>query len=221
MCAIFGSKNTSKLEVMYDANLPRGTFGTGIMGLYNQNNQQTVKKQGTINFDEIELDNSCDYYVGHVQAPTSANRIWSYDTSHPFESLSWAVLHNGVLTNHNNLIKEFSIDDTNPVDTSVIPNLLQYFVEQCTGECKGYDIIKKTLNCLEGTFALCVIDTDCNDVYIARQGSILHYNDNGDFSTIGGKGFKVVPEGIILMLKDYTNWEVVDHFETKSPFLFL
>jgi glucosamine--fructose-6-phosphate aminotransferase (isomerizing) len=221
MCAIIGSKNTSKLEVMYTANLPRGTFATGIVSLYDHNNQQTIKKQGTIDFDQIQLDESCDYYVGHVQAPTSAKRIWSYDTSHPFESLSWSVLHNGVLTNHEEIRSKHVNWDVNPVDTAVIPNLLQYFTEECTEECPGHEIIKKALNILEGTFALCIIDTDCNDIYLARQGSILHYNDNGDFSTLGGEGFKVVPEGVILMLRDYTTWEVVNHFEVKSPFLFL
>lgn len=221
MCAIFGSKNTSKLEILYAANLPRGTFATGVMCLYDHNNQQTIKKQGVIDFDQIQLDERCDFYIGHVQAPTSAKRTWSYDTSHPFESLSWAVVHNGVLTNHNE-IREKHIDwDLNPVDTAVIPGLLQYFTEECEDECPGHEIIKKALNCLKGTFALCIVDTDCNDIYLARQGSILHYNDQGDFSTLGGKEYKVVPEGTILMLKDHTRWEVVNHFEVKSPFCFL
>lgn len=221
MCAIFGSKNTSKLEVMYVGNLPRGTFATGIVSLYDHNNQQTIKKQGIINFDQIQLDDRCDYHVGHVQAPTSAKRTWSYDTSHPFESLSWTVVHNGVLTNHKQIREKHVNWDTNPVDTAVIPNLLQYFTEKCKDECPGHEIIKKTLNLLEGTFALCIIDTDCNDIYLARQGSILHYNDQGDFSTLGGEGFKVVPEGIILMLKDQNKWEAVNQFEVKSPFLFI
>lgn len=206
---------------MYTANLPRGTFATGIMCLYDQNNQQTIKKQGVIDFDQIELDNRCDYHVGHVQAPTSAKRTWSYDTSHPFETLSWAVIHNGVLTNHKELREKYVQWDTNPVDTAVIPSLLQFFTEKCKNECPGHEIIKEVLNNIEGTFALCIIDTDCNDIYLARQGSILHYNDQGDFSTLGGEGFKVVPEGTILMLKDYTRWEVVNQFEVKSPFLFL
>jgi glucosamine 6-phosphate synthetase-like amidotransferase/phosphosugar isomerase protein len=111
--------------------------------------------------------------------------------------------------------------DVNPVDTAVIPNLLQHFTEECTGECPAHETIKSVLNIIEGTFALCMVDTDSNDVYLARQGSVLHYNDNGDFSTLGGEGFKLVPEGTILMLKDYKSWDIVNHFETKSPFLFL
>lgn len=221
MCAIVGANNSSKFEVLYQANLPRGNFASGLIGLNSGGDQMVLKKRGTIDFDQVQLDDINNYFIGHVQAPTSAKRTWSYDTSHPFESLSWSVVHNGVLTNYKQIRADHIDWDVNPVDTAVIPNLLQHFTEECRGECPAHEVIKRVLNILEGTFALCMVDTDCNDVYIARQGSVLHYNDNGDFSTLGGEGFKIVPEGVILMLKDFTNWEVVNHFEVKSPFLFL
>ena len=221
MCAIIGSNNVSKFEVLYEGNLPRGNFASGVICLYNGNEQQTIKKQGTLDFNEIELDDRCNYYIGHVQAPTSAARHWSYDTSHPFESLSWSVVHNGVLTNWQELVREFADWDVNPVDTAVIPNLLQQFTEECRSECLAVSTVKRVLGRLEGTFALCVVDTDCNEVYIARQGSILHYNDSGDISSLEGEGFKLLPEGVIMVLKDFKKWEIADYFEIKSPFLFL
>lgn len=221
MCAIVGAKTVSKFEVLYDANLPRGNFATGILSLYDDNNQQVIKKQGTLNFDQVQLDERCDYYIGHVQAPTSAKREWSYDTSHPFESLSWSVVHNGVLTNYQEIRAKHLDWDVNPVDTAIIPNLLQHYTEQCSDECPAHEVIKKVLNEIDGTFALAMIDTDSNDVYIARQGSVLHYSDSGEFSTLGGQGFRVLPEGVIMMLKDFSSWEIVNTFEVKSPFLFL
>lgn len=221
MCAIIGSNNVSKFEVLYDGNLPRGNFASGVICLYNGNEQQTIKKQGTLDFNEIELDDRCNYYIGHVQAPTSAARHWSYETSHPFESLSWSVVHNGVLTNWQELVREFADWDVNPVDTAVIPNLLQQFTEECRSECLAVSTVKRVLGRLEGTFALCVVDTDCNEVYIARQGSILHYNDSGDISSLEGEGFKLLPEGVIMVLKDFKKWEIADYFEIKSPFFFL
>lgn len=221
MCAIIGTKSVSKFEVLYDANLPRGNFATGILSLYDGNNQQIIKKQGTLNFDQVQLDERCDYYIGHVQAPTSAKREWSYDTSHPFESLSWSVVHNGVLTNYQEIRAKHLDWDVNPVDTAIIPNLLQHYTEQCSDECPAHEVIKKVLNEIDGTFALAMVDTDSNDVYIARQGSVLHYSDSGEFSTLGGQGFRVLPEGVIMMLKDFSSWEIVNTFEVKSPFLFL
>jgi glucosamine--fructose-6-phosphate aminotransferase (isomerizing) len=222
MCAIVGSSNSSKFEVLYQANLPRGNFASGLIGLNRGGDQMVLKKKGTIDFDKVQLDDLNNYYIGHVQAPTSSKRNWSYDTSHPFESLSWSVVHNGIITNYKEIRSKHVDWDVNPVDTAVIPNLLQHFTEECDGECPAHETIKRVLNMLEGTFALCMVDTDSNDVYIARQGSVLHYNDSGDFSTLGGDGFKMVPEGTILMLRDFKSWEVVDHFEiNKSPFLFL
>lgn len=222
MCAIVGSSNSSKFEVLYQANLPRGNFASGLVGLNSGGDQMVLKKKGTIDFDKVQLDDINNYFIGHVQAPTSAKRTWSYDTSHPFESLSWSVVHNGIITNYKEIRSKHVDWDVNPVDTAVIPNLLQHFTEECDGECPAHETIKRVLNILEGTFALCMIDTDSNDVYIARQGSILHYNDNGDFSTLGGEGFKVVPEGVILMLRDFKSWDIVNYFEvSKSPFLFL
>lgn len=221
MCAIIGTKTVSKFEVLYDANLPRGNFATGILSLYDGYQQQVIKKQGTLNFDEVKLDERCDYYIGHVQAPTSAKREWSYDTSHPFESLSWSVVHNGVLTNYQEIRAKHIDWDVNPVDSAVIPNLLQHYTELCRDECPPHEVIKKVLSEIDGTFALAMVDTDNNEVYIARQGSVLHYSDSGEFSTLGGQGFKVLPEGVIMMLRDFSSWEIVNTFEVKSPFLFL
>jgi glucosamine 6-phosphate synthetase-like amidotransferase/phosphosugar isomerase protein len=222
MCAILMSNNISKFEVLYQGNLTRGNFSSGVVCLYYGNQQQTIKKQGVLDFDSVKLDERCDYYIGHVQAPTSAARKWSYETSHPFDSLSWTVIHNGVLTNDGELRRKYVSWDVNEVDTSVIPSLLQYFTEECKGECSAPVTIKTVLDLLEGTFALGIIDTDSNDVYIARQGSILHYNDNGDVSTLGGEGFTLLPEGVIMMLSNnYKTWTAVETFKTKSPFLFL
>lgn len=221
MCAIISSNNISKLEVLYEANVERGNFSTGIVGLYDQNEQQVFKKQGTVNFDQVKLDNNCNYYICHAQAPTSAKRTWSYDTSHPFESLSWSVVHNGIITNEQELRKKFVPWDLNPVDTSVISSLLQYITEDAQETLPNYVIVEKTLELLQGTFALCIIDTDCNDVFIARQGSVLHYNDKGDVSTLGGEGFHLLPEGTIMRLKNYNKWETIGTFKTQSPFLFI
>lgn len=220
MCAIVGSCNLSRLEVLYEANVQRGNFSSGIICLTSDYDQNIVKVQGIIDFDKINLSEECQYYIGHVQAPTSAKREWSYDTSHPFESISWCVVHNGVLTNWEKLRAAHIDWDLNPVDTSVIPNLLQHFTEECRGECPAHEIIKKVLEMLEGTFALCMIDTDTNEVYIARQGSTLHYNSSGDISTLPGKGFTLLPEGVILNLQNNT-WCEVNTFKINSPFVFL
>ena len=63
MCAIVGSSNTSKFEVMYEANLPRGNFASGLIVLNSGGEQMVLKKKGTIDFDKIQLDNKSEYYI--------------------------------------------------------------------------------------------------------------------------------------------------------------
>lgn len=220
MCAIFCSKNISKYQVLYDANKDRGKFASSVMILTDGNEQCVYKSIGHLDIDNINIHDNAAYYIGHVQAPTSDRRVWSYDTSHPFESLSWSVVHNGVINNWKELNEKFTPWNVNPVDTSVIPALIQYFTEDCSGECPAHVAISKTLDMLHGTFALVCVDTDSNDVYVARQGSTLHFNEQGDISTINGKGFTEVPEGIIYMLQD-SKWVEVNKFQLSSPFLFL
>ena len=83
-------------------------------------------------------------------------------------------------------------------------------------------IIKKTLEQLSGTYALSIIFCDTNEVFLARSGSLLHYNNNGDYSTLGGEGLKEVPEGVIVRLNNKTRrWNKVCEFKHDSPFSFI
>jgi len=223
MCAIFGSFATSMFEVLYEANKKRGNFASSIISL-SPDEQYIRKKKGNIDFDKYTYEPDSNYYLGHVQAPTSANRKWEYDTSHPFESLSWLVSHNGVLTNHKQLRKQHCSFIENTVDTAVIVNVLEYFTQITLDESNiiPEKIIKSTLELLRGTFALSIIFCDTNEVFIARSGSILHYNNKGDYSTMGGVGFKELQEGVIMKLNNKTKrWNKVSKFKFHSPFSFV
>jgi 3'-phosphoadenosine 5'-phosphosulfate sulfotransferase len=92
------------------------------------------------------------------------------------------------------------------VDTSVIVNLLEHFTEVELKKGKFIvnrkRVIKNTLEKLAGTFALSMVFCDTNEVFIARSGSVLHYNNKGDYSTTGGMGFKELPEGTIMKLNN-------------------
>ena len=224
MCAIFGSYDTSMFEVLYEANKQRGNFASSITSL-SDDDQFIRKKKGNIDFDKHTYESHSNYHLGHVQAPTSANRKWAYDTSHPFESLTWLVSHNGVLTNHEELKKKYCNFIENNVDTAVIVNVLEYFTQKILEDENRIipeKIIKSTLELLTGTFALSIIFCDTNEVFIARSGSIIHYNNKGDYSTMGGTGFKELPEGVIMKLNNKTKrWNKVSKFKFNSPFSFV
>ena len=87
---------------------------------------------------------------------------------------------------------------------------------------KAVSYIRKTLEELSGSFALSIIDCDTNELYIARVGSILNYNNKGCYSTMPGKGYKELKEGEIRRLDKRTlRFNKVGNFKHDSPFLFI
>tara|TARA_R110002020_G_scaffold95882_1_gene229737 strand:+ start:1508 stop:2179 length:672 start_codon:yes stop_codon:yes gene_type:complete len=223
MCAIFGSFNTSMFEVLYAANKQRGNFASSVVSL-SEDDQFIKKKKGDIDFDKYTYQPKTNYHLGHVQAPTSSLRNYTYDTSHPFESLSWLVSHNGVLTNHKKLNKVYDVDTI--VDTAVILQMLEFYttIQHKKGKVivNAETVIKKTLEQLSGTYALSIIFCDTNEVFLARSGSLLHYNNKGDYSTLPGEGLQELPEGQLVKLNSKTHrWNKVSKFKHDSPFSFL
>jgi glucosamine 6-phosphate synthetase-like amidotransferase/phosphosugar isomerase protein len=231
MCAIFGSPNFSMFEVLYEANKQRGNFASSLVTLMKNSSGivddvSIVKQQGYIDLvkQKIKPKNHA-YYIGHVQAPTSSARKYDYDTSHPFEQEDWLVFHNGVLTNHEALNEKYCNWNENPVDTSVIPSMLQEEWLKLKIEKKRrtsvdeVKIIEDVLNRLEGTFALVIVNTLTLNVYLARQGSTLFINENGSYSSIQGKGWVELPEGKVVKLTKEYKFKEVGKFTSKSPFL--
>ena len=133
------------------------------------------------------------------------------------------LFHNGVLTNEESIRNRFLSHIENPVDSSLIVNLIQLFMERDTaGGSNPVKYIRQALEECQGSFAVSIIDCDTNELYIARVGSMLHYNDNGCFSTMPGKDYKQLKEGEIRRLDKQTlHFEKVGEFKHESPFLFI
>ena len=231
MCAIFGSTDQSMFEILLEANKVRGNFASSLVTLMKTpqgliDDVSIRKEQGVYKFEKYKLKpKNHAYYMGHVQAPTSSARTYDYDTSHPFEREDWLVFHNGVLTNHEGLNAAYCKWNLNPVDTAVIPCMLQQKWEDLKETKKKASvldevkIIEDVCELLQGTFALCIVNTTTLNVYLVRQGSTLYYDDKGNYSSIKGKTMEEVPEGKILKLqKDFT-FKAVGKFKPSSPFL--
>jgi len=201
MCAIVSSRDVDRFKRLVQVNRERGTFASSLVRV-SSDYISIDKFPGLFNVDNLDgSDINC--FVGHVQAPTSDIREWTEENSHPFESSNWLVFHNGVLTNHKEL------DSTVKVDTECIVNLLE-----------EYNDIRATTNKLKGTFALYIINKKTQERFILRQGSLLHYNDQGDVSSLFVEGMKIIPEGVIMRYID-SGWTEYSKFNTQSPFIFL
>ena len=227
MCGIYCSNDLSTFEILEEANRERGNFATGVAWMNKIKNQyEIIKYSDNIDWkteDEIPHDKEKNYiYLGHNQAPTSSQREYDPDTSHPFMYGDWIVAHNGVLTNYKQLIKEYLSEHSSPVDSSVIPALLgenDYMTGPPDDEADEVANVANVLELLKGTFALWIFNIRSFNLYIARQGSTLFYKGT-NVSSIKGVGYKEVSEGIIYK---YTNdgFKSVEGFVVDSPFLTL
>tara|TARA_E500000318_G_scaffold104954_1_gene111394 strand:- start:236 stop:931 length:696 start_codon:yes stop_codon:yes gene_type:complete len=231
MCGIYGSNDLATFEVLGDANRERGNFSTGVLYKYRDSSYQLQKKEGTPRWSSFNLPINefnkekvlGDYmYLGHNQAPTSSKRDWDKNTSHPFQYGDWVVAHNGVLTNFEELINEYIPHHDNEVDSSIIPALLyefEYKYDPCEDSDTEIQNIIHTLELIEGTFAVWILNIKTMNVYIARQGSTLFYKDS-NISSIQGCDYQEVKEGVLYA---YTAEGIlpVEGFVNKSPFFTL
>lgn len=160
------------------------------------------KREGVVDLgSHYSFHKDYEQFLGHTQAPTSANRGFSPATTHPFDSVHYTVAHNGVLENHKQLGEEFLPGwwkDT-CVDSEVIPGLLSINVEfdediimsheQEEGKTEDVLTIEKTCEQLKGIFACWIYSKLTGDTFIVRSGSTLYGNINtGDFSSVPVEG---------------------------------
>lgn len=226
MCGIYCSDDSNIFEVLGEVNQTRGNFAAGLLYVTDTGSQpqySILRKEGSISIEDIDLPDNCKLFLGHNQAPTSSERAFREETSHPFEVGDWIVAHNGVLTNFKQLQQECRVVPENPVDSYIIPYLLS---ENDSNTGPSTDIvggevnnITSVLQRLEGTYAIWMYNTWSGNLYIARQGSTLFYKDT-HVSSIKGNGYTEVIEGNIYKYEP-TGYEIVSTFKHKSPFLTL
>lgn len=223
MCGIYGAKCFDDFKYLQNLNRKRGVFSTGVC-FFTENYYDYIKTDGNlseIQWERIKSSNSTNF-LGHNQAPTSTERIWSRKTSHPFVNGAWVVAHNGVLTNFEELCSIYLKDHTNPVDSSIIPALLNKFELDntfCNNIQDETALISRVVSLLRGTFAVWILNLRQKNVFLARQGSTLYYKDD-KFSSIMLNGYEEVEEGVIYTYNQ-NKIEKVGKFSYNSPFLIL
>jgi glucosamine--fructose-6-phosphate aminotransferase (isomerizing) len=219
MCGIFGSLDFTTYNRLLVANQERGNFASG--GLYVGDDEIYLRKDGSdyTTAGEHYRCNLFNYniFLGHTQAPTGSQRKWAAHTTHPFEDGQWIVAHNGVLENYEQLREENLPGHTNPVDSSIIPALLDM-------KYVGDEIycISEVMNMLKGTFACWIYSERSRDVYLVRSGSTLFYNpENCIFSSIlVDDCMEPVKENVIYQLTK-EGITRVGEFKADSPFFVL
>ncbi len=182
MCAIFGSSNFETFCKLYELNKPRGISASSALVITNDGWIQCVKSEGCFDVNELKPGK---IYLGHCQAPTTQQQTFNIDTAHPFNWNRFYVAHNGIITNVDQLVNDYSIESfaKTGVDSSVIPELIAriYHGRQ---PLQLPEVLKTACTKLKGTFACYILSERDNRVFLARCGSTLFYDQKGNFSSV-------------------------------------
>jgi glucosamine 6-phosphate synthetase-like amidotransferase/phosphosugar isomerase protein len=230
MCGIFGSTDSERFKTLYELNKDRGSFAYGGMYIHREEVSEIQRSEG----DSLQLEDrpGRQYYMGHTQAPTSAQREFDPETSHPFQYHTWYVAHNGVLSNSEVLAEQYGVHP-NPVDSAVIPAMMWYYHDDNRDDelfpfQREELAIKAVCEKLEGTFSCWVHNTITNHVYLIRSGSTLFVNyKTGDFSSAQYEDMEPLDNHAIYRVFydadpiQKSKIEKVGHFDTHSPFFIL
>ena len=136
----------------------------------------------------LQNKNKINIGIGHTRWVTHGAKT-DYN-SHPHLSYDNKVIlvHNGIIENYYILKKELmekNIKFISETDSEVIANLISYYYQ--TG-ITFIEAIQISLNRLEGTWGLVIINTDIpNKLYCVRRGSPLLISKNEDFVMISSE----------------------------------
>jgi glucosamine--fructose-6-phosphate aminotransferase (isomerizing) len=160
----------------------RGYDSSGI-ATNNGHGITVVKREGKIENLETALASTNPngrVGIGHTRwsthgPPTDRN-------AHPHTDCDGrlAVAHNGIIENHAELREALTARGhvfTSDTDTEVVPHLLEEYLDE------GYtpvEALQKTVDQLEGSYALVVVDEDHDALYATRNGSPLVLGIDGD-----------------------------------------
>ena len=197
----------------------RGYDSSGICLLDTTNNQSEnqlnnisnviiTKYASTSNESSIDklLKNKPDLSNNNIQLGIGHNRWATHggktdNNAHPHISFcnKFVIVHNGIIENYQDL-KNFLIEKNytfySQTDTEVIVNLISYHYNQLLTETnhklKTFNAIKKTINELQGTYGIIVINKDePNNLYAVRNGSplLIGYTEEYAIITSEQSGF--------------------------------
>lgn len=207
MCGIFGILTNLKSQpikkIIINALIQlqnRGYDSSGICTINNNNNFEIVKYASTNELSSIDKllslnlveDDNCSLGLGHNRWATHGGKTDNNAHPHISNDKKFVLVHNGIIENYLEL-KNFLINNGftfySQTDTEIIVNLISYYYNNDDTEysTKGntFNSLKKTINDLQGTYGLIIINIDeDNKIYAVRNGSPLLIGYNEDYALI-------------------------------------
>jgi len=197
MCGITGYIGKTKAYKLLLEGLKqlqnRGYDSAGICTIskksdFTLNKFASTEKKTAINILESMEENNDVNGIGHTRWATHGPKTDNNSHPHICMDNKIALVHNGIIENFQKL-KNFLIEKKykfkSQTDTEVIVNLLSYEYKLSNDFIKA---IKSTIEKLEGTFALCILNKDTPEsLYCVRHGSPLLISKTEDYVYIASE----------------------------------
>ena len=158
----------------------RGYDSAGVALVGDSSGLTVAKRSGEVDGLTLPEVPDATYGVGHTRwsthgPPTDAN-------AHPHTDCvgDVAVVHNGIVENHDTLRRDLSDHEfTSDTDTEVIPHLIE---EELVVDPNAdlLAAVQRVEGRLEGSYAICAVREDEDEIIVARRGSPLVLGHSAD-----------------------------------------
>ncbi len=167
MCGIFGIISKSKinlreLNILAENARQRGKDSSGFIE-YIGDNYLINRFDYDLKISRKKFNNKSKITIGHSRLVTN-----SMVDNQPILKHDICVLHNGIITNFENLFEKYKFKQNYKIDTEIIPELFRFFLN------KNQDLqntINSVLKTIKGS-ASCV-------VHLIESGKIILFTNNG------------------------------------------
>lgn len=184
MCGIFGifEENNKKQQLFYDLGClseSRGKEASGFVAIDGEN--ISIKKypakfrnNSVKSFlNNLRTVNDIKLF-GHTRLETSGNNK-KQSNNQPIETEEIIIIHNGIITNYNQINKKFGFNENTELDSFVINELLEYYLSNYNPQ----EAFKETLNEIEGELSVFI--------YFKKIKKYLIYTNTGSIYFTGTK----------------------------------
>ncbi|MBQ8749578.1 MAG: glutamine--fructose-6-phosphate transaminase (isomerizing) [Clostridia bacterium] len=179
MCGIYGiigkCKNIDKVAInaLYELEY-RGYDSSGIAFLNTNKEIKVIKSTGKIENLEKNINNhevSTECLIAHTRWATHGKI--STSNAHPHTSENVAIVHNGIITNYEELKNKLnSYKFYGECDSEVIAKLMDYNLQRSKTALEAFC---KTIKELKGSYAIeCIVKGEYNTIFIARKESPIY-----------------------------------------------
>ena len=182
----------------------RGYDSAGI-ACFNDNNEVIAKKYASTDesdslkklSEETEFFKNCKIGIGHTRWATHGSKTDTNSHPHFSQNNIFTIVHNGIIENFKELKERLEKDGfefQTETDTEIIANLLEYNYSQKIKLSEQIntklikEIIKETVNELQGTWGLAILFKDTpNVLYLTRNGSPILVGQENSFVAISSE----------------------------------